>query len=96
MNITGHKKEGYDWFDDSFCTSADISDDISGTSSVNVYVNGDKAFEEKEVSGEFHLEKVTDRNYLKIHESADGRYEIELKARDVAGNITVAEKSCLC
>lgn len=92
-SLTGHKKDGYVWFDTSITSKAEASDSLSGLSSAALFVNG-KQVKTCSPAGDLKaaLEKTLGRTWFSENESADGSYVFQIIAEDRAGNRAEAEK----
>lgn len=88
-DISGHKKAGFDWFDDSFSVSADAEDATSGIIEAKILVNGSEIYSEEKSVKEHHMNAAADKAFLASHEAESGRYTVEIRVKDAAGNEAV-------
>lgn len=88
-DISGHKKAGFDWFDDSFSVSADAEDVTSGIKEAKILVNGSEIYSEEKSVKELHIDAAVDKAFLAAHEAGGGKYIVEIRVKDAAGNEAV-------
>ncbi len=88
-DISGHKKAGFDWFDDSFSVSADAEDVTSGIKEAKILVNGSEIYSEEKSVKELHIDAAADKAFLAAHEAGGGKYTVEIRVKDAAGNEAV-------
>lgn len=86
-DFTGHKNDGFSWFDTEIGTSADISDDLSGLAKITLYVN-EQAVKTWSYEGSMNesVSEVLDKSWITENESEDGKYTVKYVAADRCGN----------
>ena len=86
-DFTGHKKDGFSWFDTEIGSSADVSDDLSGLAKVTLYVN-EQAVKTWSYEGSLaeSVSETLDKNWISQNESEDGKYTVKYVAADRCGN----------
>lgn len=94
MTVTGHKNEGYSWYDDSVQISAELTDAQSGLKQMEILINGSSY--KKEI---YQREKGTridvaiPKTWIQENSSKNGSYSVQLQVMDAAGNISEENSS---
>lgn len=87
--VTGHKKDGYSWYDDSVQISADLTDGQSGLKQMEIQINGNPYKKESyQNEKESHIEVPIPKTWIQEHSSKNGSYSVQIQVVDAAGNIS--------
>lgn len=93
VSIGGHKKSEDKWYDDSVTINTSVSEETDVLDTLKVNINGICVLDGKNVSVKDignSIKAELDKAWFKKNESKDGGYDIEIIAKDRAGNPSYA------
>ena len=90
LNISGIVNSGYNWFKSDATLEGLASDDFSGLNTVSIEINGNEIYSaDADGAGSFTYKKGITKAWIEDNESSTGKYNVEVKVEDRAGNKNV-------